>query len=307
MIVFTQTDFPEPVAPAMSKCGIFARSAITARPSRSLPSAIGSAARICRNSADSSTSRSTTISGVGLGTSTPTAPRPGIGATMRILGARMANARSSASAAICRTFTPGAGSISNCVTVGPVVRPTSSPSTLNVRSVVINFSPARSSSRLPASAFRAGAAVSKSVGGKSSLNGDGSDAASSAPSTAAAVGRAASLTFFFVFAPSRPVSGGANRASGLPSPSTSRANTGSMPGNSSGSGSSCWASVGRLRLPTTARSPLWPLAALSASGVRARGPSNTRIGFHRNVATVSALEASRKKTQAPAEPSPLRR
>ncbi len=45
MIVFTQTDFPEPVAPAMSRCGIFARSAMTGLPSRSLPSAIGSAAR----------------------------------------------------------------------------------------------------------------------------------------------------------------------------------------------------------------------------------------------------------------------
>ena len=32
--------------------------------------------------------------------------------------------------AIWRTFTPGAGSTSNCVTTGPVVRPTSSPSTL---------------------------------------------------------------------------------------------------------------------------------------------------------------------------------
>ena len=51
-------------------------------------------------------------------------------------------------------------------------------------SVAISFSPARSSSRLPASAFRVGAGVSKSVGGRSSLNGDGSDEASSAASTA---------------------------------------------------------------------------------------------------------------------------
>jgi hypothetical protein len=43
MMVFTHTDLPEPVAPAMSRCGIFARSFTTARPSRSLPSAMGSA------------------------------------------------------------------------------------------------------------------------------------------------------------------------------------------------------------------------------------------------------------------------
>ncbi len=32
MIVFTHTDFPDPVAPAISRCGIFARSAITGLP-----------------------------------------------------------------------------------------------------------------------------------------------------------------------------------------------------------------------------------------------------------------------------------
>ena len=306
MIVFTQTDFPDPVAPAISRCGIFAKSAMTARPSRSFPRAIGSAARICRNSVDSSTSRSTTISGVGFGTSTPTAPRPGIGATMRMLGARMANARSSASAAIWRTFTPGAGSISNCVTVGPVVRPTSTPSTLNVRSVFMSFSPATSSSRLPASAFRVGAAVRRSVGGRSSLNGDGSDDASSAASTAAA-GRAASFALFFCFVLSRPASGGAYRASGLFSANTSRASAGSIAGNSSGSGSSCWANVGRFRLPTSARSCFGPVDVVSVSADREPRPSNSPIGFHRSVATVSALEANRKNTQAPAEPSPLRR
>jgi len=43
MIVFTQTDLPEPVAPAISRCGIFARSVTTGCPSRSFPSATGSA------------------------------------------------------------------------------------------------------------------------------------------------------------------------------------------------------------------------------------------------------------------------
>ena len=76
---------------------------------------------------------------MGFGTSTPTAPRPGIGATMRIDAARIARARSFERFANCRTFTPGAGSISYCVTTGPVVRPTSSPSTRNVASAAISL------------------------------------------------------------------------------------------------------------------------------------------------------------------------
>src|SRR6185503_16469609 len=84
-----QTDFPDPVAPAMSRCGIFARSAMTGRPSRSLPSAIGSAARAFWKSRDSISSRNATISAFGFGTSTPTAPFPGIGATMRMRCARI--------------------------------------------------------------------------------------------------------------------------------------------------------------------------------------------------------------------------
>ena len=43
----TVQDIPEPVAPAMSRCGILARSATTTFPSRSLPNAMGSAIRAC--------------------------------------------------------------------------------------------------------------------------------------------------------------------------------------------------------------------------------------------------------------------
>ena len=39
MIVFTHTVLPEPVAPAIRRCGIEARSAITGVPAMSLPSA----------------------------------------------------------------------------------------------------------------------------------------------------------------------------------------------------------------------------------------------------------------------------
>ena len=71
---------------------------------------------------------------VGFGTSTPTAPLPGIGAT-RMEGARMDMARSSARATMRPAFTPAPGTTSNCVTTGPVVRPEICPSTLKVRRV----------------------------------------------------------------------------------------------------------------------------------------------------------------------------
>ena len=134
MIVLIATDFPEPVAPAISRCGILVRSAITGFPSRSRPSTIGSTAREVSHSGASSSSRSVTIRAVGLGISTPTAPLPGIGAT-RMDCARMVMAMSSARAAIRPTFTPGAGTTSNWVTTGPVVRPAILPSTLKVLSV----------------------------------------------------------------------------------------------------------------------------------------------------------------------------
>ena len=71
---------------------------------------------------------------VGFGTSTPTAPFPGIGAT-RMDGARMDMARSSARATMRPALTPAPGTTSNCVTTGPVVRPEICPSTLKVRRV----------------------------------------------------------------------------------------------------------------------------------------------------------------------------
>ena len=42
IIVFIQTDFPDPVVPAINRCGIEARSAIRGNPEILLPSAIGS-------------------------------------------------------------------------------------------------------------------------------------------------------------------------------------------------------------------------------------------------------------------------
>ena len=166
MMVLMVTDLPVPVAPAISRCGILARSATTGLPSRSRPSAIGSAARPRPQSADSISSRRVTIRAIGLGTSTPTAPLPGIGAT-RMDGARMDIARSSASATMRPAFTPGAGTTSNWVTTGPVVRPAIWPSTLNVLSVSSSDCPNRSSCASPASISSRAGAVSSSIGGVS--------------------------------------------------------------------------------------------------------------------------------------------
>src|SRR3989449_7823731 len=66
--------------------------------------------------------------GIGFGTSMPTAALPGMGATMRSEGARIASAKSSARAAMRPTFTPGPGATSYCVTTGPTVRPAIEPS-----------------------------------------------------------------------------------------------------------------------------------------------------------------------------------
>jgi len=83
MIALMQIDLPEPVVPAISRCGILLKSVMTGRPSKLRPSARGSTPRTRSHSRDSSSSRSVTTRGVGLGTSTPTAALPGIAATVR--------------------------------------------------------------------------------------------------------------------------------------------------------------------------------------------------------------------------------
>ena len=82
-IALTQPDLPAPVVPATSRCGIFARSAPIALPATSLPSqtvsgdqSSGGVAGRRRRGGRSRRLR--------LGTSTPTACLPGIGARMRM-------------------------------------------------------------------------------------------------------------------------------------------------------------------------------------------------------------------------------
>ena len=84
-IELTKLDLPEPVEPATSRCGIFARFHEMYSPSMSLPSAITSGWWSRRVDGSVSTSARRTISRSVLGTSMPTADLPGIGASIRTL------------------------------------------------------------------------------------------------------------------------------------------------------------------------------------------------------------------------------
>ena len=113
------TDLPLPVAPAIIKCGMRARSPMTAPPAVSLPSATARLEGDCTNASASMSSRSVTSSRFGFATSMPTTALPGTGARILTPGARIAIVRSSARLTIRLTFTPGAGSISKVVITGP--------------------------------------------------------------------------------------------------------------------------------------------------------------------------------------------
>jgi len=109
MIVFKQTDLPEPVAPATKRCGIFPKSLKTALPVMSLPSAIQSGGMWPRCGSASRMLRIETTETVRFGTSMPTADLPGIGASMRTVVAASASAMSSASDAMREILTPRSG------------------------------------------------------------------------------------------------------------------------------------------------------------------------------------------------------
>ncbi len=87
---FMHTLLPEPVAPAISRCGISARSAIIGFPYTSLPNATGILARLFFHSSLSSRSRMITLVFTALGTSTPTVLLPGTGARILIRSASSA-------------------------------------------------------------------------------------------------------------------------------------------------------------------------------------------------------------------------
>ena len=81
-----QEDFPAPVAPAINTCGSCSRSSISGRPEMSSPRPTVKGARVREASAEDSTSPSVTKRRSRLGTSTPMADRPGIGASRRTSG-----------------------------------------------------------------------------------------------------------------------------------------------------------------------------------------------------------------------------
>ena len=116
-------DLPEPVAPATSRCGIFARLATTNPPSTSLPRPTTSGWWSERAVPDRSTSPSDTISLSRLGISMPMADLPGIGDRIRTSADATAYAMFFDSAVTFSTFTAGPTSTSYLVTVGPRVYP----------------------------------------------------------------------------------------------------------------------------------------------------------------------------------------
>ena len=108
------TDLPEPVVPATSRCGMRARSAAMGSPETSRPRAMPSCEPSLWNAALSRMGRMRTVIVRELGTSMPTYERPGTGAWMRRRWAERASARSRCRAEIwaTRTFWPASPSSS---------------------------------------------------------------------------------------------------------------------------------------------------------------------------------------------------
>ena len=145
MIVLIATDLPEPVAPAISRWGILARSAMTGLPfqvpaqrDRQTPRAMLPFLATRTGLAE------VHHPGHRIGHLDPDRPLPGNRrhpdrgrphGDRHVVGQRGDPAG----------LDPGAGTTSNCVTTGPVVRPAIDASTLNVRRVSTSFCPSRSS------------------------------------------------------------------------------------------------------------------------------------------------------------------
>ena len=121
--VLIHTDLPEPVAPAIRRCGILAMSATVTFPPMSFPTAKDILEELFLNSGDSRRSRSMTALFSLFGTSIPTAAFPGIGASIRISAAARFSLISSARPTILLTLTPISGCNSYLVTDGPLQVP----------------------------------------------------------------------------------------------------------------------------------------------------------------------------------------
>ncbi len=109
MSEFMPTDLPEPVVPATSMCGILDISLIMVLPPISSPTPQHSRDLAFLNSSDSNISLNLTVELVSLGTSTPTADLPGMGASIRISLAARASLISPVSEVMRDTLTPASG------------------------------------------------------------------------------------------------------------------------------------------------------------------------------------------------------
>ncbi len=150
IIELIQTLLPEPVAPAINRCGIAARSTTTGFPAMSFPRAtvILEALFLKRLLSIISLRDTGTVSL--LGSSSPMADFPGMGASILTEVAAMLRAMSSERASILLTFTPGLGCSSYRVMEGPTLTCTTFASTPKVLRVSSNFLALdRSSLRLP--------------------------------------------------------------------------------------------------------------------------------------------------------------
>ena len=85
IIAFIPTDFPDPVVPAISKCGIFCRSATIGFPAISFPRAIDNGEDISSKVFDLSISPSTTNALFSLGISIPINDLPSMTSTILTL------------------------------------------------------------------------------------------------------------------------------------------------------------------------------------------------------------------------------
>ena len=162
-----QTDFPEPVLPAIKRWGILAISVTIVSPATSFPSAKVSLDFESWNLSDSIISLRETIDFVLFGTSIPTACFPGIGASILIVSASRLNAISSAKLAILLTLTPGAGAISYLVIAGPTDTFSTFAETPKLYNVFLSFSAVAKSSFLLVPSSTLLAKFKISIGGNS--------------------------------------------------------------------------------------------------------------------------------------------
>ena len=138
IITLMATDFPLPVEPAISRCGILDKSATTKLPETSRPSGTANGLVGCAGWA-STISRNDTVEICLFGTSIPINDLPGMGASIRRSFAASANAKSSAKLTTLLTLTPTAGCNSYFVTDGPKLTFFTSTWTPKLANVVVSF------------------------------------------------------------------------------------------------------------------------------------------------------------------------